>query len=539
MSPPPPATPAAGLTPYPAEGDRYWGEGPTRPRQRPRAFQAVWDLAAEEEPPGPPRLELPGQGDRPKWCGMPVERAYHLLDQGDHSLIGHRTDGRSRCPHCGGYCGGTKSEGCVLGRPHLGGFWSHRLAAGLAAKMERFRLEAASPEGCRIPPSKAFPNGKLVRYEPPRCPTCRGSFLWHGMPCPSCGGPGVDGAGTVNGWLQVILSVDPRRWSEGAEWVACPSCGGRGLVGERPCRRCNVTGNVSSHVLMVAELRRLLLRRVKEWAWPGVPAVGLTFVHPWRDDHELEHEGDGTPIVHEDHDHPEYDVHGPHIHSFVPALDIRNGATARYYERTTERCEKHRGMKWDDLKALVPECPDCREGHIVKVVTVDGKPGSPFKVYRGIELEKAIVYELSHVGILKGKHSVTEFGVLKLLPTPEPETEDPVCHEDGEGMIARPPTAETFESLSVDWSDADRPTIVHRVPGSDKWRRVGKAWDADSRSEEGKLLEYPARALAVALNLRPPKPPAVVRALIRDFNRAAKAAKPPWDAPSNWPEAEP
>ena len=203
---------------------------------------------------------------------------------------------------------------------------------------------------------------------------------------------------------------------------------------------------------MVEELRRLLLRRVHEWAIPGVPDAGVSFVHPFRDEHELEREGDGTPILRDGP--PEYDVPGHHIHAFVLAVDIREGATSRYYERTTERCDRHAGTRWDDLSAELTDCPDCRKGHIVKIATVDGKPGSPFKVYSGAELEKAIVYELSHVAVLKGKHSVSEFGVLKLLPAEEDEPKEIVCPEHGVAMTPRPPTAETFEALSVKWIEA-------------------------------------------------------------------------------------
>jgi hypothetical protein len=520
-----PATPGATLPSYPAAGGRYWGGGPVGPRRgRARPWAATWDLAAEEEPPGPTRLGLPGSGERGGWCGERYSAAYHPTELGDDVLLGVRACLRPSCPDCGGECDGE--GGCVLGHPHLGGEWDHQLAAGLAEKMERFRREATSPAGCRLPPTKAHPDGEIVRYRAPRCPVCHGSMKWRGKRCPTCGGEDVEGAGTVNGWFQVIVSLNPSDWSDNPSWTACPACGGSGTLSpDRTCRRCAATGHVSSHVLTVDELRRLFLGRAREWAFPGVPVAGATFVHPWRCNREDGETEDKPHVCFERH--PEYDIPGPHIHGFLLGLDIRGGATERYYERTTARCAVHAGTRWSDLKSQVPGCPDCREGHIVKVATIDGKNASPFKLYRGVELERAICYELSHVGVMKGKHSVTEFGKLKLLPTSPPTPTARVCPGDGAELTRLPSRG---SCLSVEFGPQERPVIVHRVPGPDgryreDWRRVCRAWDLDAPhgEDDPPPPEIDPLSLATELRIRPPLS-AKQRELAREFNRSAERA---------------
>lgn len=277
----------------------------------------------------------------------------------------------------------------------------------------------------------------------------------------------------------------------------------QGYGPERPLRQVIVSppkeryDEADDHDRIIERVRRAAAKALRELGWGGRYWASLV-VHLYRG---CEREG--------------YIGWGPHAHAVGPGVDVRK--VEEYHRRT---------------------------GVVVKQATEDGTPGSPFVGYWGKSLVRHILYELGHAAIVPNGHAVSYLGAgLRSYSPPEPE----IPEEEKEAEEPKCPHGLPFVPLG----DGSRPKYdpetrewTFRIDRDRFFRFLDRA-----PTQGGPLLEKVdanGRATPVAISpyldqtgLREPrkrrwfgKPPP-------DADRTERPDPPPWDAPSNWPEAEP
>ena len=252
------------------------------------------------------------------------------------------------------------------------------------------------------------------------------------------------------------------------------------------------------HDRTIERVRRAAAKALRELGWEGDYWASL-IVHLYRG---CEREG--------------YSEWGPHAHAVGPGVDVRQ--TKEYFRRT---------------------------GVVVKQATEDGTPRSPFVGYWGRSLVAHLVYELGHAAIVPDGHAVSYLG--KGLISYSPPDRDPP-EADGEGPEEpRCPHEIPFVPLgdgSHPKYDPETREWTFRIDRDRFFRFLDRA-----PAQGGPLLERvnpDGRAVPVPISpyldqagLPEPRKRRWAGKPSPDPGGARTPGEPPWDAPSNWPEAEP